>query len=523
MRNVTHMHRSPHPHHRTHHHLRPLPFVLVALALLVGWGVGAPPDPADPPVPDQEEARISTIESSILPLIRVEGRELPPPATLGDRMGELGVAAVSAAVVRDGEVAWARAWGTADVEAGRPANPETLFQAASISKPVAAMGALLLVEDGALQLDGPVNAHLTSWRVPEHNWSGRSEVTLRRLLTHTAVLSVHGFPGYENEAPLPDLPGILDGIEPANTGPVRVSDEPGSLWRYSGGGTTVAQLAISDATGEPFASGMARRVLEPAGMTSSTYEQPLPESLRHRAAFAYRQDGGSPPGGWHVYPEQAAAGLWTTPTDLARWIISVQRSLAASGNPTRKEGAVLRPETALAMVTPGDGDWGLGPAISGEGPARRFSHGGSNLGFKAEMTGWTEGGRGLVVLTNSDQGAILIRELALAIAQEYGWQGYEPRILTALERTEAELAEYAGTYRSESAGFALVVAREEGSLWLITPDGTRREMVSTAEDEFTEIQMGQSVDFLRYDTGRVDAIRVRGLRLDRVEGGDSGP
>lgn len=501
--------------------------VLGAVVLLGGCGDGSEAGHSDTAGPEQEDERITAIERSILPSVRVEGREVPPPVTLEERMQELEVAAVSAAVVRNGQVAWARAWGMADVEEGRPATPGTLFQAASISKPVAATGALLLVEAGTLELDGPVNDHLTSWRIPDHEWEAASPVTLRHLLTHTGGLSVHGFPGYQRDVPLPDLPGILDGIAPANTGPVRVTDEPGSLWRYSGGGTTIVQLVMADVTGEPFPSWMARRVLAPIGMTSSTYEQPLPDSLHLQAATAYRQDGGSPPGGWHVYPEQAAAGLWTTPTDLARWIIALQASLtsdvdASEGDPGTARPipsgrGLLRPETARAMVTPGEGDWGLGPTISGTGSAMRFSHGGSNHGFKAQMTGWMEGGRGLVVMTNSDQGALLIQELALAIADEYGWEGYEPQVLVPLLLEADQLERYVGEFGSESGDLILSVTRENEALWLVTPDEARRELVPTAEQQFAVLETGQSITFQGGGGGRIDSMRAGGLQLDRLD------
>lgn len=480
--------------------------VIAAVFAAVFAGLALPQSAvAQAPDPD-----LAAIERAILPLIRVEGRPQPPAQSLESRMAELGVAAISAAVMRDGQLAWAKAWGVADLEKGAPATPETLFQAASISKPVAASGALMLMEEGLLDLDGPINASLRGWQVPTHPWSGTRDVTLRGLLTHTAGLTVHGFPGYRLGASLPDLVRILEGEAPANTGAVLVTDEPGSLWRYSGGGTTVVQLAMADVTGESFESWMARRVLAAAGMSSSTYAQPLPEPLRGRAATAYRSDGGSPEGGWHVYPEQAAAGLWTTPTDLTRWIRVIQ--LSHEGAP----GGILRPETAVAMLTPGEGGWGLGPVISGEGAARRFSHGGSNHGFKAEMVGWFEGGRGLAVMTGNDQGNILIRELAMAIAAHYGWEGYEPRLLTAYPLADGAVEAYAGDFGSGPEGPAVRVHVEAGVPFVSIRHGRSRELVATAEHEFTELEQGQTLLFRLDDAGGAEAVRWGGQWLERV-------
>ncbi|TVR59992.1 MAG: class A beta-lactamase-related serine hydrolase [Gemmatimonadales bacterium] len=345
------------------------------------------------------------------------------PWTLQERMEQLGVPAVSVAVVSDGRIHWARAWGIADPENGRPATRHTLFQAASISKAVAGVGALRLVEADLLALDGPVNHHLAGgWRIPEHQWETSAPVTLRHLLTHTGGLTVHGFPGYGPDDPVPALTALLDGEAPANTAPVRVDQEPGTAWRYSGGGTSVLQLAMEEVTGESFADWMAREVLIPAGMTSSTYAQPLPDSLRERAAVAHRTDGSVVRGGWHIYPEQAAAGLWTTPTDLARWILAVQ---AAAGTPGVEAAPDNRPlleeATARAMLTEGLGRWGLGLTVQGQGEHHRFSHGGANAGYRAQVVGWVEGSRGIAVMTSSDTGGVVAAELMAAIIRGYGW------------------------------------------------------------------------------------------------------
>ena len=388
----------------------------VAAILLLA---GAPPAAAQ--VVEAPDSLIRAITSDLRAAEGSEGAQ-GNPWTLEERMAGLGVPAVSVAVVEGGRIHWARAWGMADPEAGRPADRNTLFQAASISKAVAGVGALRLVEEGALELDGPVNDHLSRWRIPVHEWEASAPVTLRHLLTHTGGLTVHGFPGYGPEDPVPPLTTVLDGQAPANTAPVMVDQEPGSAWRYSGGGTSILQLAMEEVTGEPFEEWMAREILIPAGMTSSTYAQPLPDSLRDRAAVAHRPDGSVVAGGWHTYPEQAAAGLWTTPTDLANWILAVQRAAGTPGGEGGMEAAPLLEEgTAQAMLTEGVGRWGLGLTVQGEGEHHRFSHGGANAGYRAQVVGWVEAPRGIVVMTSSDTGGVVATELMAAILRAYGW------------------------------------------------------------------------------------------------------
>ena len=238
----------------------------------------------DPPPPPTIDHALR----ALLPAIRVEGRTYTP-ATVEQRMQEHHVSAVSIAVIDAGRVVWARAYGLADVEEQRKATPQTLFQAASISKPVAATAALTLVDDGLLALDDDVNAKLRTWKVPP--FAFEQKVTLRRLLSHTAGLTVHGFPGYAPAGPLPTGVQILNGVPPANTKAVRVDIEPGSQWRYSGGGYVVLQMLLSDVTHQPFPQIMRERVLGPARMRTSTYEQPIPAALRTLAATAYHGDG----------------------------------------------------------------------------------------------------------------------------------------------------------------------------------------------------------------------------------------
>ena len=231
---------------------------------------------------------------------------------------------VSIAVLIDGEIEWARGYGFADLESRRPVTTNTLFQAASISKPVAALAALQLVQEGLVALDSNVNDYLTTWRVPANEFTSEAPVTLGGLLTHRAGLSMSGFPGYGPDEMVPDAPGVLDGR--GNTGPVRVVRRPGEHWQYSGGGYTVMQQLIADVRGAPFPDVMRSHVLDPIGMVRSTFEQPIPPDRKDDVAIGYRLDGTPVPGGWHTFPEQAAAGLWTTPSELALYASEVQRA-----------------------------------------------------------------------------------------------------------------------------------------------------------------------------------------------------
>ncbi|HEX7288018.1 MAG TPA: serine hydrolase [Candidatus Angelobacter sp.] len=357
---------------------------------------------------------------------------------LSDWMAEMHVPGVSVAVIHNGEIEWARGFGATKI-GGAPVTPETLFQAASISKPVTALAVLHLVQSGKLNLDADVNQYLKTWKVPENEFTAKTKVTLRELLTHTAGTTVHGFPGYASGVTLPTLVQVLNGEKPANTPAIRVDTVPGTNWRYSGGGYVIIQQVLEDVTGKPFPKLMQEIVLGPIGMTHSTFEQPLPASRLPEAAMPYDPNGQAVAGGPHTYPEMAPAGLWTTPSDLARYAIEVQRALVGKSN------RVISAATARQMLTPGKNHWGLGPGVLGSEGHLYFSHGGANDGFQCNLVAY-ENGDGAVIMTNSDRGGAVAGELQRTIAYEYKWPDFQPVERTLVKINPKVFDGYAGAY-----------------------------------------------------------------------------
>ena len=326
---------------------------------------------------------------------RIEGRWKP-----AQRMTELHVPGVSIAVVNGGKLEWARAYG---------ATTETLFQAASISKPIAAMAALHLAQNGNFTLDEDVNEKLVSWKIPTNEFMRDDKVTVRRILSHSAGLTVQGFRGYAQGEPVPSLKQILEGEKPANSAPILVDILPGSKWRYSGGGYTIMQQLMIDRMKMPFPQIMNTIVLRKLGMKHSTFEQPLPADLAATAATGHREDGKAIAGKWHTYPEMAAAGLWTTPSDLALFMIELQESIKGASS------QVLERSMANEMVKRQFDEFGLGLVLL----PGAFKHSGSNEGFRAKLYGTLDSGFGVIVMTNSDAGDKLINEIGGTIEAEY--------------------------------------------------------------------------------------------------------
>ena len=386
--------------------------VLFALAAVLLFGNEAAAQPTG------ASDKIGAVENGLL-IYSADGvRSTPQPIQL--RMAVLHVPAVSIAVIDHGAVAWSKAYGVADSETKTPVTTATRFQAASISKTVAAATALSLVVEHKVDLEAPVNEALRGWAVPASEIAPGYTPSLRSLLSHSAGLNIHGFPGYAVGRPLPTLVQILDGLPPANTGAVRIDHKPG-VWSYSGGGYTIVQKLISDVTGRPFIEVAKERVLEPVGMRLSTYA--VPSQTDFTFVSAHTAAGVPISGRWHTYPEQAAAALWTTPSELAKWALAVARASKGDGS----AGVDPRVAQLLLQRQPGlqtgSGGMGLGFWLNKEASPPGFSHTGGNEGFRCELFLNPQTGQGVVIMTNSDTGSTLANEIERAVAVAYGWPG----------------------------------------------------------------------------------------------------
>jgi len=341
--------------------------------------------------------------------------------SLTELMEEFDVPGVSIAVIRDFEIHWAKAYGIADVETGAKVDTETLFQAASISKPVNAMAVLKLAEEGKLSIDDDINDFLTSWKFPDSPFTMERSVTPRMLASHTAGLGDgFGFPGYSPSSERPTTVQILDNDDLSNVGPLTMVRNPMTAYHYSGGGVTILQLMVTDVTGKLYSDVLQEYVLTPVGMTQSTFEQPLSPDRDRNAARAHNGDGKSMGPKWHVYPEQAAAGLWTTPSDLATFAIEVQMSLIGKAN------HVLTETSVKEMLSPvGVGPFAVGFSVAKEGEGWYFSHGGGNWGFRCLLVAHKVKGYGFAIMTNGDNGGTVMGELKERIERAYNYDSLD--------------------------------------------------------------------------------------------------
>jgi len=405
-----------------------------------------------------EQELVHEIEHNLVPVVRLAGRD--EKRTLAGLMEVNRIPAVSVAVIDDGRIAWARAWGVQQAGSDIPVDTDTMFQAASMSKVVNAFLIMQQVANGSLDLDTDVNTWLTAWKVPENELTRQQPVTLRHILSHTAGLTVHGFGRCKSDEP-PTILDILNGRPPAENGPVYVDTLPGTQERYSGGGTTICQLLLEETSGKSFGELAAERIFEPLGMTRSTFADPLPVTLWTNAARGHLHDGKIADRWWYGCPSAAAGGLWTTPTDFATLFIEIIKAYAGKSD-------LLSAEFARQMLTrPGQGFFALGPRVKGAGAATWFNHGGFHEDFKSEAVAYPHTGQGAVVMVNGGLTEWPCWEVLNGIAVAYGWPGFVQAEKTVIELSPQDHERYIGEYRIVSGyepGDRIRVWLEDGNL-----------------------------------------------------------
>ncbi len=457
------------------------------------------------------EDKIKQVENNLAGLVQIQ--DSVNTYNLQEHMRYYNIRGLSIAVVHDYKIEWARGYGVMDTVTKQPVTIETLFQAGSISKSLNAVGVLKLVQDNKLDLYKDINTYLQTWKFPYDTLSHNKKITVANLLSHTAGLSLHGFPGYKRGDTIPTLSQVLDGKPPANTKPVRSEFEPGVRFQYSGGGTTISQLIVQDITHLPYDGYMWNTVLKPMDMTMSSYTQPPAKDKEKYLATGYHPDGREVEGKYHIYPEQAAAGLWTNPTDLSKYIIETQFSLQGKSN------KVLSQQTTKLRLTPYiDSSAAFGVFIEQHGGKKYFGHNGADEGFLSAYKGSLDTGNGVVVMVNSDNGAIL-DEVINSVAIVYGWKDYyQPTIKKLVSIPDSLFNTYAGNYLLETD--TLTISKKD-KVYLLTVNHVQTfQIYFSSVNEFFTKALPFNFKIERDEQGKVKDIYFKGkqeMRAKRVD------
>jgi len=457
--------------------------------------------------------KIRQVETNLVANIQAEGDST---WTLKGRMAYYHIHGVSIAVIHNYKIEWAKGYGWADDSLKIPVTTQTLFQAGSISKSLNSIGVLELVQDKKVDLYTDINTYMQSWKFPYDSLSGGKKITIANLLSHSAGLTVHGFGGYEKGDTIPNIEQVLDGKKPANSPAVRSMYEPGLKYEYSGGGTTISQLIVMDVTHKPYDKYMYDNVLKPLGMTASTYQQPPVDKSPALVSAAYYPNGKEVTGKYHIYPEQAAAGLWTNPTDLCKYIIETQ--LAYAG---RSHKVLSQQMTSLRLTPYIDKSAAFGVFIdSYPDGTKYFEHGGVDEGFISQYYGSFEDGNGVVVMTNTANGGAIIPEIVNSVAKVYGFKDLNhSKVIKTVTVADSVLQSYTGQYEL-TPKFIITITKEGNNLFgqatgqgklQIFPETQSKFFLKTvdAEVEFIKDDKGQVTKLVLYQNGAHDAKRIK--------------
>ncbi len=453
--------------------------------------------------------RIHQVENNLIPFVPVKGFK---GWNILDRMKYYKVPGVSIAVIKDYKIDWAKGYGLADTSQKIPVNTETMFSAGSISKFLMAVTALKMVEDGQIDLEKPINNYLTSWKIAQNDFTKKTPITLRMLLSHSAGTSQSSYFGFIPNQPLPTIVEILSGAKISETRPVVVNSEPNKEFRYSGGGSMIAQLALMDVSKQSFSNLTQQIIFDKLGMKNSTFEQPLPMKFKKQSSWAYSSASwfkGMP----YVYPQQAAAGLYTTPTDLAKFFIDVQNSYIGKGK-------ILSQSMTEKMLTSqqnvSDGSYkekmGIGPFLiqrtdNTDPNGVYFEFTGVNAGFLAYGIASITGGNGVIIMLNSgDDVNGLGKELRRAVAKVYNWTNFLPKEIKPINLTDAKLDKAVGRYRM--AADEVLYLKKEKNYWVENiNEGSDIYCFPVAKDTLIFTDYNVKGFFKRNEKGEVIALQ----------------
>ncbi|MFZ1679303.1 MAG: serine hydrolase, partial [Saprospiraceae bacterium] len=443
--------------------------------------------------PKEIEEQINQVENNLFGRVILNGRA----DNIADRMDYYKIKGLSIAIINNYKLVWAKGYGWADEKEKRPVTTATLFKPGSISKSLNAVGILKLAQDHKLDIYKDINEYLKSWKFPYDSLSKGKKITLANILSHTAGLSVYGgFPGYDILDKIPTIPQILDGKEPANTPPVISLFEPGLQFQYSGGGTIISQLIITDLTHQSYERFMFDSVLKPMGMVNSFYSASPPvKNELNKFAMGHTKDGAEVEATFHVYPEQAPMGLWTSPTDLSKYVIETQ--LAYLG----KSSKVLNQQMARLQLTPYiDNSATMGAFIGDRNGEKYFFHDAGNEGYRGLYYGSVDGGNGVVIFVNSDDGNIIL-ELLNSVAFVYNWKGFDkPKNINTITVPETLTQKYPGVYLYEGK-FAEVTKNKDGLVYWA--DNQTCKMYFTSQTDFINMEFQTEKSFIPDSFGNV--------------------
>lgn len=433
--------------------------------------------------------------------IRGQVRFLGEPENFGsipNKMSEYNIPTLSLAVINKGKIEWADIYQNAKFPEEQKLGCASIFQAASLSKPVTFLAALRMHSAGEIDLDENIQNYLKDYMLPKGKQTAENPVTFRNIFSHTSGISAGGYEGYAKDLAIPSDLAILRGDEGVNTPAIEVLSAPNEMLAYSGGAYTLAELALQDIYNDEFSNIMKKWILEPAGMQNSEFTLPLPDSKSDQVAKGHTQSGDILDGGWRNYPEQAAAGLWSNAIDMAKFLIEIY-------NGYQGKRSLFSQSDIKSMISHERNGQAYGFIVNRSGDDIAITHYGGNAGYRTGMTISLTSGNGLVYLINSDNGVPLGNELLLSASQVYHWKHSKQTNVERKQVSPEVLKGLNGDYKwNNQIDLKMTFDEVNDHISLYFPNGDEYKLTAIVGDEldFIHPNTGVKVSFLKKDDFR---------------------
>jgi CubicO group peptidase (beta-lactamase class C family) len=425
------------------------------------------------------------LENSILGQVKFLG-ELENLSTIVDKMSTYQIQGLSLALINQGEIDWADIYQNTNSPKDPKLTCNSIFQAASLSKPVTFMAALRMHAAGEIDLDKNIQESLKDFEIPQGKQTAENPITFRNLFSHTSGINPGGYQGYARDLAMPSDLDVLRASEGVNSPAIEVVTVPNETLAYSGGGYTLAELALQDIFEDEFSNIMKSWMLEPAGMQNSEFTQPLADSEANRVARGYDFSGKELDGGWRNHPEQAAAGLWSNATDLATFLIEIYKGYHG-------KSSIFSQEDIKSILSDERDGHVYGFIVNRTDDDIALTHYGGNEGYRTGMTINLTSGKGLAYMINSDNGAPLGNELLLSASELYDWQNFKQTPVSREQVSPDVLEGLAGAYKwNNQIDLTITYDENDALISLFFPNGDEYKLVAIEGDE---------LDFIHPNTG----------------------
>ncbi len=481
-------------------HRQPYPFKIICYMLIFSYFCSA--CACHSKIKTSEEHYLSKIENNLIPKIQIENE--PIYYTLQERMEHYGAIGFSLTTIRNFKIEDSKGFGYCRKEEQINVENQSRFMVGSISKSITSLVVLKLQEKRILNIDTDIRSYLTSWKLPENEYTKNTPITLRMLIQHRSGLKKNQImkakdQGFIEGDKIYSLEELLNGKTAIQA--ISFDSKPGEIYKYSNQGYNLIQKILEDITEKRFEELAKEMVLEPFEMTNSTFETVFPNPNNHNYCYAYKNEKVHE-GFYRNTNQKSGGGLFSTSEDLAKFSIKI-------ANIVRGKDPFLSQKLAHQIFT-GE-DYGLGFDLIKKDSLLLFSHSGRTPGFYSFMAMNPENGDGFVMLVNSDGMGDLLMEMLRSTSKTFDWNIWSSKLITSISIHLENYKNYLGTYlyKDEKEEYKVEITIKNKQLYYIEFDENETfeyPLIPISKNIFIDGIDGDKIEFNKNDKQEITLI-----------------